>query len=90
VLSCKKVAERTSALVYKELSLMKRLKLRMHPAMGKGCRTFIGQIEMTDSLTKAAVTRSTADEGVNGEIKAILVRSDKQTCIQALGHEHTD
>lgn len=90
MLSCKEVAERASALIDGELGLMDRLQLRLHLAMCKGCRAFIGQMKITDGLAKAAVARPVSDDDIDGEIKAILVLSDKQNRLQDPDHNHGD
>ncbi len=55
MLTCKEAAERASALIDGELGFVERLQLRLHMAMCKGCRAFVGQIEITDRLAHEAV-----------------------------------
>ena len=51
MLSCKDVADRSSALIDGELSTWDALQIRLHLAMCKGCGRFIEQMRLTDQLT---------------------------------------
>lgn len=72
MLSCKEVAERASALIDGELGAFEALQIRLHLAMCKGCGVFIGQMRMTERLTRAVVETEDHVEADDGRILAIL------------------
>lgn len=73
MLSCKEVADRSSALIDGELGVFDRLKMRLHMAMCKGCNVFVSQMRTTRDLTaSAAVVDDNLSEDVDGRITAIL------------------
>ena len=75
MLSCKKVAERASALIDGELGVFDLLPMRLHLAMCKGCNAFVRQMRITRDLTASAVSiaEERSDE-VDARITAILSR----------------
>lgn len=87
MLSCKQVAERASALIDGELGLMDRLQLRLHLAMCRGCRAFIGQMKVTDNLAKAAVVAPELPIDEDSEIAAILMRVGQSDGVQEPDHK---
>lgn len=65
MLTCREVAERSSALIDGELGVIEALQMRLHLAMCRGCGAFIDQMRTSRDLTlKAAevVDRPDADE----------------------------
>jgi len=79
MLTCKDVAERSSALIDGELGLWAKLQMRMHLAMCAGCRRFVSQMYVTDKLAKASVESELDEAAQNGQIDAILSRLSEQT-----------
>jgi len=53
MLSCKEVADRSSALIDGELGLWQSLRMRLHLAMCHGCAHFLAQMRATRALTEA-------------------------------------
>jgi hypothetical protein len=82
MLSCKEVAERSSALIDGELGVFDLLQMRLHMAMCKGCNAFVRQMRTTRDLTaSAAVIDDDSSDLVDGRITAILsqLHDGKQT-----------
>lgn len=76
MLNCKDVAARASALIDGDLSFWQGLQVRLHLAKCKGCRRFLGQMRVTQTLTKAA---DAADGRDDGTMAAILARHQRAT-----------
>ncbi len=74
MLSCKEIAERSSALIDGELSAWNALQIRVHLAMCNGCSRFIAQMRMTDQLTAqvARIDEPLQHEAEDGRFAEIL------------------
>ncbi|MBZ0262589.1 MAG: zf-HC2 domain-containing protein [Hyphomicrobiales bacterium] len=77
MLTCKEVAERSSALIDGELGLWTKLQMRMHLAMCNGCRRFVSQMRLTDKLARAVATSNTNEVAQKDQIDIILLRLSK-------------
>ncbi|MCA1775590.1 MAG: zf-HC2 domain-containing protein [Loktanella sp.] len=53
MMSCKEVADRASAVIDGELSGWEMVQMRLHLAMCRGCRHFLGQIRAVDQLASS-------------------------------------
>ncbi|GAA6202189.1 zf-HC2 domain-containing protein [Aquicoccus sp. SU-CL01552] len=78
MLSCQEVSTRASALIDRELGPWQALRMRLHLAMCKGCRRFIGQMRTTRDLTEGPPAADAQGETDADRIGAILSRLDDQ------------
>lgn len=74
MLSCKDIALRASTLIDGELGALEAIQMRLHLAMCKGCRAFIGQMRITRDLTQVPPATPDAADADDGRIVAILAR----------------
>jgi len=87
MLSCKEISHLSSDYIDNNLSLSKRLQMKMHLFMCKKCRSFVKQMRLTiDSLKQMTPT---ADEAlIDQQVKVLLkvnaeqvAKADKQNRI---------
>ena len=72
MLSCRDLSHQADAFLDGELSFLRRLRIRMHLTMCKGCSVFMGQMRTTRSLVDAEAQISDVDETKIDSILAVF------------------